>query len=147
MVGIGVHKMKTIEYKAKGYNGEKVNVPAKYARMAKGLIKDVLELQSEDDLPKLLGEHGYGDSIGIFKSAKELFSYKTTYDESNGPSSKLKLQELKDNFYLRVCAYGANMINLKKTRKIKKKSEEEIIRINKKNSEIIEGMKKILRDD
>jgi hypothetical protein len=139
--------MKIIEYKAKGYNGKKVNVPAKYAKVAKGLVKDVLRLQNEDELPKMLGKQGYGEYMNVYGSAKELLSYNITYNESNGPASKAKLQELKDNLYLRVCLQGASDINLKKTRKIKKKSEEEILRINKEHKKITEKIQKMLRDD
>jgi uncharacterized protein YutD len=138
--------MKTIEYKAKGYNGEKVDVPAKYARAAKGLIKDVLELKDEVGLSNILNKYDY-EGRDIYDSVRELFSYKSTYNDFSSPSKKLKLQELKDNVYLRVCAYGTDKMNTKKVKKVRKKSEEEVLRINKKNSKIMERMKKILRDD
>jgi uncharacterized protein YutD len=134
--------MKTIEYKAKGYNGEKVDVPAKYARIAKGLVKDVLELKDEAGLPELLAKKDYGDR-DIYESVRDLFIYNTSSENT----SKVKLQELKDNVYLNVCSYGIDKINTKKIKKVRKKSEEEVLRINKKNSKIIERREKILRDD
>jgi uncharacterized protein YutD len=134
--------MKTIEYKAKGYNGEKVDVPAKYARIAKGLVKDVLELKDEAGLPELLAKKDYGDR-DIYESVRDLFIYNTSSENT----SKVKLQELKDNVYLNVCSYGIDKINTKKIKKVRKKSEEEVLRINKKNSKIIERIEKILRDD
>jgi|WetSurMetagenome_2_1015567.scaffolds.fasta_scaffold1253105_2 hypothetical protein len=139
--------MKTVEYTAKGYNGEKVDVPSKCARVAKGLVDDVIALEDEDNLPRILSNYGYKGQIGIFESAKELFSYKSTYNDFSSPSKELKMMELKDSLYLKVCMYGIDRINDKKTRKIKKKSEEEISKINKKNSQIKERIQKMLRDD
>lgn len=142
--------IKTVEYKAKGYYGKKVDVPSKYARIAKGLVSDVLKLKNQDGLPKLLEKYGYANRAGeedILLGIKELFFYKTAYNESDKPSFKVRLQELKDNLYLNVCLYGADKINDKKRKKVRKKSEEEVLRIDRRNSKIKERIEKILRDD
>ena len=139
--------VKTVEYKANGYNGQIVSVPTKYNRIAKGLIKDVLKLKEGGDVPLLADKHDYMLNPQIFKSVKELFEYNTGYTARGEPISKQKLRELKDNLYLTVCSYGAGRINTKKIKKVRKKSEEEILRIKKEHQKMKERIEKILRDN
>jgi hypothetical protein len=141
--------MKTVEYKAKGYNGEKVAVPAKYVKKAKYFVNDLLKLKNEEGLGKLLEKHGYAARINeqeILHGVRELLEYNKSYNPSDG-QSKQKLRELKDNIYLRVCLNGADKITNKKVRKIKKKSEEEIRKADREHQRIKERIEKILRDD
>ena len=138
--------MKTVEHILKGHNGKVVDVPAKYDEKAKGLIKDVLELKKAKDIPLLENKYEYMHNPQIFKSVKELYEYNTSYTPGD-PLSKQKLQELKDNVYLAVCSYGANRMNTKKLKKARKKSKDGRLKLNNKNSKIMERIEKILRDD
>jgi hypothetical protein len=119
--------MKTVEYRLKGDNGQKVAVPAKYSRIAKGLVKEVLKLKDEKELTKLLIKHNYINQLDIFDSAKKLLEYyNVSFHKTSGePASKL-LKELKDNLYLRVCSYCVN----KKFEKKKSRLDKEYKKIN-----------------
>jgi hypothetical protein len=139
--------VKKVEYKAKGYSGQKVYLPARYAEKAKGLIKEVLKLKEGGDVPLLADKHDYMLNPEIFRSVKELFEYNTGYGAHGEPISKQKLRELKDKVYFAVCSYGVGRINTKKTKKVRKKSEEEIRKIDRENRKIQERIEKILRDD
>jgi hypothetical protein len=139
--------MKTIEYKSRVYDGEKVAIPAKYSRMAKGIVKEVMKAKDELGLAGVLIEDDkskYNSKINT--SVLNLFNYKISVDSGKVPYSKFELNKLKENLYLTICKDAIDGRRIKKTRKIKKKSEEDIRKMDRKHKEMEESVLKLIKD-